>query len=194
MLFSCQKEYTLDIPPLTNTNNQGTTTVNFTGNWKFVNFSASTLAINEMDDAGVKTKTITTSNYTSENNAGTVVFTNQSMNYSNVAYSVNATAIGTIYEDGVFIDSITFPVQLTVPPTTAQVAFTRVGADSLSYPAGTVTIGGTPSNGPAGSRVRIEGDKLFMTQRFYDSTNSVVQGMKIKEVKTANVVTVFQKL
>jgi hypothetical protein len=189
-LFSCQKGITLDLPGTT----PGSNASNFAGNYKFVNITASTLVINETFDGTDSTKTVTTSNYISENNAGTATFTQQSMAYSNMAYTINTVAKGVVYENGVLIDSITMPVQMSVPPTTAQASFTLITADSLSFPAGTPVIGGGQSTAASGARIKMEQNKLYLTQHFSESSTSTIQGIKIKELKQAKIVSLFQRL
>ena len=193
-LLSCQKEISLDIPTGTISNPGIVNTVDIAGNWTFLNFTAKTLAIIETSDGTSTIKTVTTSNYTSENNAGTFVFTNNNMRYSNMAYSINTTAKGLIYEDGVLTDSINLPLQMSIPATNGEFAFTRVGSDSLSFPAGGGALGGSQATGPSGAKIKIEQNKLYLTQRVNQATSSNMQGVTIKETKQAEVVTIFQRL
>jgi hypothetical protein len=111
-----------------------------------------------------------------------------------MAYSINTVAKGFIYENGVLLDSIAMPVQMSVPPTTAQASFTLIGTDSLSFPAGTPVMGGGQSTTASGAKIKLEQNKLYLTQHFNESQTSTIQGVRIKESKQAKLVSQFQRM
>ncbi|HXL56095.1 MAG TPA: hypothetical protein VN958_07555, partial [Chitinophagaceae bacterium] len=75
--FSCQKDVS-GVPD---------SDINILGNWKFVSMDVSTNSTIEYTDALGSLKTITTSNYTTENNTGNVKIDASTMSLTNVSYS-----------------------------------------------------------------------------------------------------------
>ncbi|MGZ8554670.1 MAG: hypothetical protein ACXWV8_14760, partial [Chitinophagaceae bacterium] len=73
-LISCQKEVDFqDLPPTQpGGNGGGTNNTNIIGNWNFVGSNAKTYAALSFSESGQEIKSITVSDYNTENNAGTL--------------------------------------------------------------------------------------------------------------------------
>lgn len=187
--FSCQKEADFDI-----ISNNGNSEIDLSGTWKFVNSRVKTLATNEVTATGNTAKTVTTSDYTTENNTGTVVFNSQSMSYDSLSYSINTIARGTLYNNGVLLDTFSMPLQFTIPATKGQTPFTRITSDSLNFQ-GATSIFNNPSQTtrPSGVKIKREQDKLYLTQKVNESSITTDQGQTMRSNQQAEVVIILQK-
>lgn len=190
--FACQKE--ADLQGVSSNGTNGNSGIDLSGTWKFINFRAKTLATNEVVTGSYSLKTVTTSDYTSENNTGTVVFDAGNMSYDNLSYSINAIAHATTYENGAIVDTISIPLQVAIQPAKGQATFTLVGSDSLYFKNGGFTMGGaSQTSKPSGAKINREQDKLYLTQNVAETKNTVSQGQTIKSSQVVEVVTEFQK-
>lgn len=203
--FSCQKE--IESGNNSNTggsggsstgntggSNTGSNAGDINGTWKFINFHAKTNVANEVSAAGVTMRTVTLSDYTTENNTGTITFTDQNMSYDNLSYSINTRARATMYQDGVLVDTFSMPMLATIPPTKGQANITKVGSDSLTFQNGSFMMNGVSQTANSGgAKLRRDGDKLYMTQRVNQTENTIVQGQTAKSTQQAEVVITLQK-
>jgi hypothetical protein len=194
LLFSCQKEADLQGISTSGETNAGAGAIDLAGTWKFINLHAKTTATNEMLVGTDKLKTVTTSDYTTENNTGTVNFTTQGMNYDNFSYAVNTIARATTYENGALIDTFSLPIQVSIPAMKGQSTFTRVGNDSLYFQGGSSMLGGASQpTEPSGAKIKRELDKLYLLQKVAQTKTTTEQGQTVKLTQEAEIVTTFQK-
>src|ERR1700755_2463482 len=84
---------------------------NLIGNYKFISLTASTSSTHITDDGSTVDKTITTSNYTTTNNTGTLVIDATKITSADLSYSISTTATAAIYEDGVLVDTEEVPFE-----------------------------------------------------------------------------------
>lgn len=185
-IVSCQKEIE---------NTTITSSVDdITGTWKFISFNAKTVATIEATTGGTTTKTVTTSDYTSEDNQGTVTIDAQNISYDNLSYNIKTIAHGTMYENGVKIDTFSMPIQASIPPSSSKTAYTRVGADSLYFPGGSSLINGvTQTTQQTGAKIKKEQDKLFIIQRVNQTSTDNIQGQVATTNEQAEVTVTLQK-
>lgn len=193
LLIGCAKEKSIDSS--TNNNNNNNNNSDLIGNWKFVSSHVSTRSLIEFRESGVNIATDTYSDYTTINNGGTITITADKFNSSNVTYSADTVAIAYYYENGQLLDSFEFPLTFTLPPTNTSSTYKKVGADSLYMAAGGfMNVGGSTSpNTPGGVRYKIEGDKMYMTQKYYAKGPFTNQGVAATKTDQATVVTTLQK-
>ena len=90
------------------------------GSYNFLSVAATTNATATDNSDGTIFKTITTSAYTSTQNAGTVSITSNDFNANGIGYTINDTAYALSYTDGEFTDSLSSPFGFTYPPTTSS--------------------------------------------------------------------------
>jgi len=155
IFFSCQKDVS-DIPD---------SDISILGNWKFVSMDVSTNSTVESTDALGSLKTITTSNYITENNTGNVTIDASKMSISNVSYSVNTIAEGYIYTDGSLTDSIEAPLQYNAPATSGVYNYRMIGSDSIYFDSGSFFMNGaTQQSLPGGAKLKMQGDTLYLIQ------------------------------
>jgi hypothetical protein len=192
---SCQKE--LNDPSVTaptsggsGSGGGGTGGASIVGNWKFVSFSAVTQSTVSYSLAGSTFKSVTISDYTSINNAGTVTITSTTMSNNGVAYDIADTAFATTYIDNVSAGSISSPFSFSLPPTSNTVTYKQVTQDSIYVnPQGsgsTATIG-------AGYRLALNGNILKMTTTAIQDNTVDAGGITAQQHAVATAVTTLQK-
>ncbi|HEY1869663.1 MAG TPA: hypothetical protein VGG71_01325, partial [Chitinophagaceae bacterium] len=124
MFASCQKE--IDDSVDDNNGNgssggwntgSGNTGASIIGTWNFTVLNAQTQSTAEVDLSGTDEKTVSLSNYTTTNNAGTFVIDDSVMHVNGLTYTVSSTVKAYTYENGVLVDSADSPVNVTLPST-----------------------------------------------------------------------------
>jgi hypothetical protein len=169
ILFSCQKEVSLDsgndAPPVVNP---------LLGNWKFVDFQAGTKVTIELTDAGVTLKTISTSNYTTANNRGLYEFTPDKVFAKGIAYDISTTVDVQLYENNVFVESITEPFEFELPPTDLSSPY-KLKGDSIIFSDPNFTSNLVEGNAIA-YKYTITGNKLKLNGKFLNTYNEDIGG------------------
>jgi len=185
IFVSCQKEASGDLPG----NN------NLKGNWKFVSAYATTRSEVQVNDGIDNLSTITYSDYTTIQNAGTFVIDDTRMSYTDLTYAVDDTAKGYVYDNGALVDSLEFPFAYTLPPTSANSSYRRVNADSIYFESGFITSGiaGNTPTIPIGARVKVEGDKMTITSFYNETKTETDQGVTQITINNAVIETRLQK-
>lgn len=162
VLVSCQKEKSIDTLGQSGSS---------TGNWKFLYLQASTsTTIDEKDPTG-ETRSITLSDYTTDNNTGTVNFSGTKMSYTGLSYTIDGVAQSLISINGGPYDTTEIPFTASLPATSGEATYKKISSDSLYFTSGSVTsvgTGGTVSSQPAGYKLNFFGDTMTMTQ-VYDN-------------------------
>lgn len=169
-LVSCQKEISFE--PGSNPNpgggpggpGPGGNTV-ITGDYDFVGMTANTLSSVSINLAGDEMKTVTTSNYTTENNTGTVKITANQFITTNFAYSINSTMNAKTYVNNMLLDDSNFPFVTSVPAQSTTSTYVRVNNDSLTVTGALGTAPdptGTVPTGPVGVKMSWSGDTLLL--------------------------------
>ena len=175
-LISCQKEVNLQ-----NQNGGGGQASDITGNYKFVSMTASTKSTITTGSGPLQEKAITVSDYTSTNNIGTVAITSDKFNTTGIGYDVDGIAYGYFYLGGVLIDSLEFPFNVTIPPTSGSSNYRRITNDSIYFDGGFInndpTGGGTPTQAiPTGARLSWASDTLILRTSFSMATTQDIGG------------------
>jgi len=134
------------------------------GNWNFTSTSATTSSTVVVDDGGgVIEKTVTTSNYTSTDNKGTVAIGGGVMTVKGLSYTVDVDASYIYYVNNVEQDSGTQPLSYSLPATNSVANFKLVGADSIYFPSGGFSSMGT--SGASGGKYSLSGNTLTMIMK-----------------------------
>lgn len=185
-ITSCQKEESLEA------SRQGS---DISGNWLFVSMSAKTKNTIEYKDGPDAIKSITTSDYTTTSNKGTVVITGDKFISTGVGYNVSTNADAEMYENGVLIMSGSIPFNYTAPASNSQAPYIRVSADSIYFTSGgfvDMGSGGVPST-PVGAKIKLEQNKLTLTMSVQQTFTQDVLGILQKVSNEATVVTTLQR-
>ena len=198
---SCQKE----IEDVVGSNPRNTipvlgggTTTNagdITGTWKFLNLNAKTLVSVDVSGSSVNLKTLTTSEYTTENNVGIVVISAQNIAYNNISYDINSRAYVKLYSSGILLDTLSTGFNLSVPPISYNAAYIRVNTDSLYFNGGNAFMynGASQVAPPGGMKLKREQDKLYLIQSFNETKTITEQGQTATTIQQATVTVALQK-
>lgn len=131
------------------------------GNWTFTSMGLKGTSTTVTDDGnGTISKTVTTSDYTSTDNKGTVSISGGVMTSKGMSYSVSTTSPYIRYVNGVQQDAGTLPFAFTMPPFNSVAGFKVVGADSIVFTGGASSFGGSSNAG--GAKYNISGNTLTM--------------------------------
>lgn len=167
------------------------------GTWKFISVRATGSQTAEFSQSGASVKAVTSTDFTSQNNSGTVTFDSSEMTATDVSLTVNTTAKTLVYTNGVLFDSLQTPIAETVPPQSATSAYQKIGADSLHFQDGgflNVLTGGLLPNAPAGCKVTFEGNDIMRLTIVYDTvTTQDYQGIPAKLTIHTVLVATLQK-
>jgi hypothetical protein len=152
------------------------------GTWKFLYLTAHTQSVAQETAGGSTFKSVTVSDYTTINNAGTIVFTSDNFTTTGLTYEVSTTLYGAEYQDGLFLDSLSSPFDYVIPVSGSSVPYKAVGVDSLYFPAGGIAytatnpvgVGQQPTGG--GSRYTIHGDTLSVVSVAHQSSTQNTPG------------------
>lgn len=162
------------------------------GSYKFVSLSSKTNTTFKYTEQGVAYKDVSLSDYTSINNKGTVTLTSNQFTTNGMGYDIDDDFTYYGYENGVFIDSLVFPFQFSMPPSSSTTGYTIIGADSIIF-----TNGGIFSNSDIdevqGGKWVLNGNDLAITFRVGKDTSYVEQGTLINQSQAATGVMRFQK-
>lgn len=173
--------------------NTDTNSTGIQGTYKLKYLTAKTSSIATSDDE----KSVTTSNYTTINNQGTIVFDNSKMSSTGLTYTVDTIAKYWLYEGADLVDSSSFPFKFTQPSTNSSAVYELIGADSIYFPQGSVTSGvgtsGSTQSGPNGGRYSWNGKLLTLTQPVAKDSSFEDSGETVHLVESAVVSVVLEK-
>lgn len=135
------------------------------GNWNFTSLQVKGTSTVQYTENGTVYKSITTSDYTTSDNKGTVAISGGAMSSKGVAYSVDTNFAYVTYEDDVETDEGTMPFSFTLPASSSVSNFKLIGTDSIYFPNGGFgNIGGTTTQSAAtGGRYFLNDNKLIIT-------------------------------
>jgi hypothetical protein len=176
-------------------NNSNNATSDLSGNWKFMGIHAKTSATAVDNGGGFNSKVVTTSDYTSTANDGTVAISDTTMTGTGITYSVNIVAFATEYEDDIQIDTFSTTIPFTVPPTNSSSTFEFIGKDSIHYTgANLFGSGGSGTPSATGAKFTVSGNILTLTSVVVqDKSQDEGGGETLTQHETATVVTTLQK-
>lgn len=210
MLASCGKEKSIETIGVTPGGSSGNGNGNGSGSggggnsngsevasWKFVSMHVVTSETMEFDMMGVATKVVITTDYTTDNNAGNFKFDGTTMSTTGFAFSVNTQQKMAMYSGGQLVTTQNLPFTGDMPSTTENASYKKIGTDSLYFSAD-VTIGlsivSSVDTRPAGYKLKWDGDKLYMTLNFTETSTGDYNNMTAKITRKYTYVTTLQKL
>ena len=165
------------------------------GTYKFTSVSASTNST--LTDA-YGGKMVTTSDYTSINNAGTAIFNNGSLTATGLTYTVDAQAKNISYEDGEILDSSSYPFTFILPPSNSVGQYKIISSDSIYFPQGGLTSpvdGSNPyqSTTGGGGRYKFSGKTLTITQQYLKDSTFTESGETYNMKQSATTSIILEK-
>jgi len=176
--------------------NPSDTTKSVVGTWKFINVQGTGNQTAEFTQLGVALKAISNSNFTSQDNGGTVTFDNSTMTATGITLSVHTSPKAYLYQGALLIDSFPLPLDQTVSPQSATSNYTKIGTDSLNFANGgflDLLTGGLLPNPPTGCKVAFSGNTMKMTIVYDTVTTQDYQGVPAKVTIHQVLVVTLQK-
>jgi len=199
--FSCQKELSIDnsLPGSNGNggNNNGDATL--TGNWKFISLMVNMESTTSFTQSGIPAKAIVKYSDTTENNAGTLTFTETQMKAIGFTYTISTTAVATISIPGVPVEPDYIPFDFTVPNYNATADYKKIGSDSLYFPSGALfnapdpTGSLPPSSPPSGAKFKITGSDLAITSALLQNSTIDTLGQTASIKVVSNIIANFKK-
>ena len=185
--ISCQKESGNDLPPQSADNIQG--------NYQFISVSQTSHVTQQVTTGDDVEKMVTVATFTSTKNSGTLKIDAATMSSNNITYTANTMAKGYYYYNGSLEDSTDAPFAFTVPASSATATYKMVGSDSVYFSSGTMFANGiTQPTQPVGAKLKVEGNKLYITQSIDQSATQNVQGETVVTHTQLTGVILLQKL
>ena len=204
LLASCQKEISIDLGSSGSGSggnggsggSGGNNTSNIVGSYDFVGLSAHTLSSVSVTQGGQTAKSVTTSDYSSINNSGTIQITANQIIATNLAYAIDTVMNVKTYLDNVLIDNSDLPFAVTLPATSSTSTYTRIRADSLSVTGGIGTApnpSGVGPTGPTGVKLAWSGDTLLLKVNSSFTQTITQGGVPAQMIGSVNGVTKLKK-
>lgn len=201
-LVACQKEQSVDTlngaPGTGGSTGGGNSTAGKSeiGTWKVLSMRGITSSTVEYSLSGDAIKSVTLSDYTTDNNGGTVKFDGSTITGTGVTYSADFVADNHSYLNGAPFDSAQVPYSFVIPPTNSTASYKKIKSDSIYVQAGAFAIGGssgtTPSNA-GGYKLAWSGDQMTLTAAVDQSQIQLVQGVSARITAHAVQILTLQK-
>jgi hypothetical protein len=185
IIFSCKKSNS-------SSSSQGNT---ITGNWYFVNEKVNTQSTVEYNSGGTDVKDVTTFNYVTTYDSGTVNISSNTMAFAGLTYYISGTAFDTTYENNVMTDTASAPVSYYVAPSSSSSSYTMVGTDSVYFAAGGFgTPPGTTAGAPYGAKIAFLADTaMTLSSNFSKDSAGYLYGMPATFTSKATMVTTLHR-
>ena len=144
---------------------------------------------------GFNTKVVTTSNYTTTANGGSLAISDNTMTGTGITYAANIIAFATEYEDDILLDTFSTSIPFTVPATNSTSGFEVIGKDSIHYTGSNIFgSGGSGTPAATGSKFTVSGNILTLTSNVVqDTVQDEGGGESLTQHETATVVVTLQK-
>ncbi len=129
---------------------------------KYISAKTSSSVIGNYGD-----KTVTTSEYTTTNNQGTITLSNGALTATGLTYSVDTRANLYEYFGTDLLDSSSYPFSFTLPASNSASQYQLIGADSIYFPQGGITSGADGSGYQSianGGHYSFSGNLLTITE------------------------------
>ena len=168
------------------------TSVDGTYDFKYMSIKSNSSIVGSAGD-----KTVTTSDYSTINNGGTVIFNNGTLTAQAVTYSVDTKSMLYLYDGDDLITSSSYPFSYTIPANNPTGQYKIVGADSIYFPQGGLTgnIDGTGSYQTiaSGGHFSFSGNLLTIIQNFTKDSTFHGSGETYHIIETATASLILEK-
>lgn len=184
LLFtSCQKEVSLQNDSGNGVNNQGGGNIaGIVGDWNFVGLSVQSTSIVEVSDVGIQLKTVTTADFDSKNNSGTIKITSNEFSYSNITYDVDTLVNMKMYLNGDLLNDEEMPYVFSPTPMSNTTTYVKNSNDSITLKNGIFSLddpsqGAPVATGEVGMKISWASDTLLLKMVTPFSRTIVNQGI-----------------
>jgi hypothetical protein len=135
-------------------------------------------------------KTITTSNYITKNNGGTVTVDATNFTNTDFIYSVDTVINAKSWSDGVLSSDMDIRFKFDAPKLSSHAPYKLVGADSLYFEKGFVEnpdgSGTGVASNPSGSKYSWSGDTLLLRTNLAIVKEEIQEGVTTKTINVAD--------
>lgn len=150
------------------------------GDYNFIGVSSKQENSVTVTQAGMTIKAVALTEYTSENNVGTLKITGDKFFFTGIGHTVNGTANVLTYIDGALFGLETEPYSQVTDPADQTYDYVRNNSDSLTFTNGFAMLPDASGNGmvptgPIGMKISMSNDTLTLVTKFA-FTSSVNQG------------------
>lgn len=166
------------------------------GTWNFISVQGTGSQTAGFSQLGVSLKAVSNSDFTSQDNGGTVTFDSAVMTADGITLSVHTNPTAYLYQGATLIDSFPLPVNQTISPQSATSGYKKIGTDSLNFANGgflDLLTGGLLPNAPTGCKVAFNGNIMKMTIVYDAVTTQDYQGIPAKITLHQVLVVTLQK-
>jgi hypothetical protein len=168
------------------------TSIDGTYDFKYMSVKSSSSIVGSSGD-----KMVTTSDYSTINNAGIVIFNKGALTAQAVTYSVDTESMLYVYDGDDLLSSSSYPFTYTLPASNSAGQYKIVGADSIYFPEGGLTgdIDGTGSyqTDASGGHYSFSGNLLTITQNVTKDSTFEDSGETYHMIETATASLVLEK-
>jgi hypothetical protein len=162
------------------------------GSWAFTSVQTKGTSTVEYND-GDEEKSITTSDYTSTNNKGTIAISGNTMSSKGIAYTIDTELSYVSFMDDQQSESGTTHYSVDIPASSSTASFKLIGTDSIAFTAGVSTPGGGQT-GAGGGKYTLGDNKLTMTIHLDTTfTDNVTYGFPVQKHDVATQTTVLTR-
>ena len=207
VLASCQKEVsnesgnhsgkdsttTTTTPPGDSTHSDSTTEV---GTWKFISLHTTYTQTTQYSQSTLTVKGVTTADFVTSNNSGTIKFDGSKMISTGISLSINTTANTVVYLNGVQSTSVPTPIDTSFAPQTDTAGYQKIGADSLYLQSGGffgMGAGGLIPASAVGCKLKFNGNTMTMTVVYDNNYTDNSQGFPANVTSHAVLEATLQK-
>jgi hypothetical protein len=174
--------------------NNTTSTSGLSGDWTFEGFNAQTSSTDIDNEGSDIFKTVSTSNYTTTANGGTVNISGNTMTGTGITYSANMLVFVSDYDNDVLDDTLSTFLPINIPATNSVSTFDVIGSDSIHYTSASMFgSGGNGSPASDGAKFSISGDILTLTSSVIQDKIIDTLGETITQHETATVVATLKR-
>ncbi|MBL7697324.1 MAG: hypothetical protein JNK79_04170 [Chitinophagaceae bacterium] len=188
-LFSCQKEDSIG---------EQKAEAELKGDWKFLNFDLDAVTSSETiggDIGNIKSEFIT--NYLTENEAGTISFSDNQIFSHDLAYDVTGSILMNTYMDDDLIMNFDSTLNIPMGPSNSTTDYVRVTEDSIYCPNGSFIqiegVEGVEQSKPGGMKLKFEGDKLILTITQKDVQTITEEGITQEQKSDIKMIATLQR-
>jgi hypothetical protein len=198
LLIACQKEQSLETKGATpgtggSSGGGGSTNGTEVGTWKYL-YAKQVFNQSVEANAGIGVmKSVSSADFTTINNSGTIKFDGATADVTNLATSIDATMKVSSYLGGTLLSSQDVPITGSLPASSYTTTYKKIGTDSLYFPDGLIDLGGSGASSANGYKLKWVDDKMTLTEVFDDNTTEVVNGISAKVVEHTVTVITLQK-
>jgi hypothetical protein len=185
-LFSCKKD---------DDNTPGPET-GIQGSYDFIDMEANTFVSQATKDGDDTDSLVSTSNYRTTENKGTVTIDGTRFNTIGFSYKIATTIYGAYYLNGEFFDEMSSPIEQTIPASNGTSSYKLIGTDSIYFDKGFVSspvLGENVPAIPSGSKFKWAGDTLILTSNFRLKDTTTIDGFTYYADRQAKQVTRLKK-